>query len=173
MGKRSTRRNSPTPTPSNTTDAEEIYTFKRLFTLEQANKTLPLVRHIVDEIQREYCRLVDQVELLQRLEANGASSIDTSHLEELRPLRQESDNAKAAIIRCAQELESIGAILKGPMDGLVDFPAMHEGKIVYLCWKAGEPSIQHWHEIEAGFAGRETIKPGEFVAVEPAAQAAE
>ncbi len=172
MAKRSTRKNPPTPSPANTEDGDERLSFKRLFTLEQANKTLPLVRHIVDEIQREYCRLVDQVELLQRLEANGASSIDTSHLEELRPLRQESDNAKAAIIRCAQELESIGAILKGPMDGLVDFPAMRDGKVVYLCWKAGEESIQHWHEIETGFTGRTTIESGEFAQSEPVVKAA-
>jgi hypothetical protein len=42
-------------------------------------------------------------------------------------------------------------------DGLVDFRALLGGRTVYLCWRFGEPSISHWHELEAGFSGRQRI----------------
>lgn len=54
----------------------------------------------------------------------------------------------------AAELDRIGCELKDPIIGLVDFPARLEDRVVYLCWKLGEDTIDHWHEIHAGFAGR-------------------
>jgi hypothetical protein len=39
----------------------------------------------------------------------------------------------------------------------VDFPALRDGREVYLCWQEGEDEITHWHEIDAGFAGREEL----------------
>jgi hypothetical protein len=42
-------------------------------------------------------------------------------------------------------------------DGLVDFPALWDGRLVYLCWKLGEPEVLYWHEIDAGFAGRQPL----------------
>jgi hypothetical protein len=47
--------------------------------------------------------------------------------------------------------------LKGLDEGLLDFPSEHEGRVVYLCWRFDEPRIAWWHEIDAGFAGREPI----------------
>ena len=51
-----------------------------------------------------------------------------------------------------------GCFLKDLDSGLVDFPTLWEGREVYLCWKLGEPEVEHWHEIEAGFAGRRSLK---------------
>ena len=41
--------------------------------------------------------------------------------------------------------------------GLLDFPTTLDGRVVYLCWKQGEPKVSHWHEINGGFAGRQPI----------------
>ena len=58
----------------------------------------------------------------------------------------------------AAPLASLGAEAKAPLDaGLVDFPGEMDGRLIYLCWRLGEPSIQHWHEIDAGFAGRQPL----------------
>ena len=38
-------------------------------------------------------------------------------------------------------------------DGLVDFPALREGREVHLCWRSGEAKIDYWHEVDAGIAG--------------------
>ena len=49
---------------------------------------------------------------------------------------------------------------KGAVEGLVDFPAEMDGRIVYLCWKLGEPEVLHWHDLESGFAGRQSLVAG-------------
>ena len=41
--------------------------------------------------------------------------------------------------------------------GLLDFPTTLDGRVVYLCWKRGEPKVSHWHEINGGFAGRQPV----------------
>ena len=55
------------------------------------------------------------------------------------------------------ELTVLGVEPKGALEGLVDFPAMHEDREVYLCWRLGESEITHWHETDAGFAGRKPL----------------
>ena len=55
------------------------------------------------------------------------------------------------------ELRDLGVEPKNGPDGLIDFPSMMDGRLVYLCWKLGEPEVQHWHELDAGFAGRHSL----------------
>ena len=54
----------------------------------------------------------------------------------------------------------LGVEPKGAAEGLVDFPMMMDGRLVYLCWRVGEPEILYWHELEAGFAGRQPLTAG-------------
>src|SRR5437660_1491268 len=54
-----------------------------------------------------------------------------------------------------QELKQIGVELKDYFGGLIDFPGLRNGRPVYLCWRLGEPEVSHWHDLEAGFAGRQ------------------
>ena len=56
------------------------------------------------------------------------------------------------------ELESLGAVLKDARTGLIDFYSRIDGKLVFLCWKYGEDTITHYHEIESGFTGRRPIE---------------
>jgi hypothetical protein len=55
------------------------------------------------------------------------------------------------------ELRVVGVELKDFEKGLVDFPAVHEGREVFLCWHWGEDKVQTWHEIDAGYAGRQDV----------------
>jgi hypothetical protein len=56
-----------------------------------------------------------------------------------------------------QELSDLGVISQSETEGLVDFPSVMDGRLVFLCWKLGEPEVMHWHELDAGFAGRQTL----------------
>lgn len=58
-----------------------------------------------------------------------------------------------------RELHGFGCVLKGLEHGLVDFPAMINGRQVFLCWKYNEPEVAFWHDVDAGFAGRQPIRP--------------
>ena len=51
-----------------------------------------------------------------------------------------------------------GAQIKDINSGLLDFSALRDGREVYLCWKYGEGDIAFWHEVDAGFAGRQSIE---------------
>ena len=56
-----------------------------------------------------------------------------------------------------QELKNLGIELKDYYTGLIDFPCWMDGREVYLCWRLGEPEVAYWHELEAGFAGRQKL----------------
>ena len=56
-----------------------------------------------------------------------------------------------------REVTSLGCEVKDLESGLIDFPSTHEGRNVYLCWRLGEDRVTHWHEVDAGFAGRQPV----------------
>ena len=57
----------------------------------------------------------------------------------------------------AKELKNLGIELKDYDTGLIDFLCWMDGREVYLCWRLGESEVSHWHEIDAGFAGRQRL----------------
>jgi hypothetical protein len=55
------------------------------------------------------------------------------------------------------ELDQLGVELKDPRTGLIDFRALRGDEEVYLCWRHGEPAVDHWHPLHTGFGGRQPI----------------
>jgi hypothetical protein len=72
-------------------------------------------------------------------------------------LRGRIEDVARRITAYLAELEAIGCVFKGFQEGLVDFYGKMEGRDVFWCWRQGEDRIEHWHEIEAGFAGRQPM----------------
>ena len=128
----------------------------KLFTVDDANRTLPLVSRIVQDIVTQYARWQERVREYEILKI-------TERLDSPDPraatLEREVHGLATEIDRYIQELQELGVEFKGAELGLVDFPGMLAGRRVYLCWRLGEPSVQHWHEIDAGFAGRQPLTP--------------
>jgi hypothetical protein len=118
----------------------------RRFTLEQANKSLPLVRRIVADIVRTHA-----------VASGHREALENSSAKEAAPIQKELDAAIARLEELVDELSSVGVELKDYQSGLIDFIGRHEGRDVYLCWKLGEERITHWHELNAGFAGRKPV----------------
>lgn len=58
-----------------------------------------------------------------------------------------------------RELDALGIELKDPRLGLVDFPSETNGRRIVLCWRLGERDVQYWHEVDAGYAGRQPLAP--------------
>ncbi len=127
----------------------------KTFTVEAANRTLPLVRRIVQDIVAEHPRWKDLVARYE-LAAAGARP-DWGESQEQLALRREIDAVAERINGYVDELAAVGCLLKGFEDGLVDFYGLREGQLVFLCWKLGEEAVTHWHELDAGFAGRQPI----------------
>lgn len=119
-------------------------TGRPIFTVAEARKTLPLTRRILRNV----------VEAAHLLNVRQNS---------IRPARPEEDELCRRQLQrldeLAGELTEIGCDLKDIHTGLVDFYACYEQQTVELCFCVDDPDLSHWHEIGAGFAGRQPITP--------------
>ena len=127
----------------------------RIFTVREAEATLPLVRRIVNDLLSAYPRWREQVAKYEVL--TGPMRSDEAEPEALRLTREAVTSEAERINGYMEELERIGCVFKGFEAGLVDFYALKEDRLVFLCWKVDEEHITHWHEVDAGFAGRQPI----------------
>jgi hypothetical protein len=130
---------------------------KKMFTPAQANAALPLVRVIVQDISTLARNLRDRQERLARLSDGKRGKLADAYHEELQQVQTELERDDERMRDYLRELAELGVELKDPFSGLVDFPAWRDGHEVYLCWKLGEPEVAFWHELEAGFAGRQKL----------------
>jgi hypothetical protein len=130
----------------------------RLFTIAEAERSLPLVRRILLDLQAEYPRwraAVAEYELVA-----GAARADWGETPELLSARSAVTTSAERINGWLLELDQVGCVFKGFEPPLVDFYALREDRPVFLCWRLGEERITHWHEVEDGYAGRKAIEPG-------------
>ncbi len=123
---------------------------RRLFTVEQANGTLPLVKRIVADLVKQY----KKVGILEERCHIRRPSVSN---EEQTRLRRQYGIELDRLRGLADELAAVGCEPKDMRRGLVDFPANFQGRDVELCWRLGEESIGHWHEVGAGFSGRQPL----------------
>ena len=125
---------------------------ERHYSLEEASALLPRVAELLATMRRARDRLGD-AEAREALEAagqtNGGGEPGKLVSEGFLELRE-----------AMLELRDRGIVLRDLDRGLVDFPALRDGREVYLCWEEGEPEIGFWHEPEAGFGGRRPLDDG-------------
>jgi hypothetical protein len=129
---------------------------EKIFTVEEANRTLPLVSRIVEDLVREHRMWEDKVREFE-LATVGSSPEHPDAIAEL--LQAEAQRLAIDIEGYIAELNDLGVICKGMGTGLVDFCGQIDGRDVFYCWKLGEPSVLYWHEVDAGFVGRQRLHP--------------
>ena len=127
----------------------------KYFTLSQANKTLPLVKRIVADLTSLHPRWRDLVYRYELIAAQAKPEWGES--PEQLALRAEIEALARQINDYLVELDQVGCVFKGFEAGLVDFYGQLDGREILWCWKQGEDQITYWHEIEAGFAGRQPV----------------
>ena len=133
---------------------------KQHFTVAEANRRLPLVRAVVQDIVRLYGDVRERKERLDRLRSGRKRDGHDPHGEELEQVEEELQKDVGRLQAYVAELNELGAELKDPERGLIDFRSMMDGREVYLCWLLGEEEIGWWHELHAGFAGRQSLLEG-------------
>jgi hypothetical protein len=126
-----------------------------LFTLARANRALILVHRVVAAIVSHYQALMSL-----RREREELPIVSGRH--------ERAEELNDRMARCIEELNDlnrelmvIGCVLKDWHSGLVDFPPFYRGRRVWLCWRLGETRVQHWHDLNAGFADRAPL-PEDF-----------
>ena len=120
------------------------------FTLAEANLALEVVRPLVAQIL-EYRQAIKEEQpeawpMVSKAAGNGGG-LPASHLA------FDFDRLDQAV----RQVQATGAILKDINTGLVDFLSIREEREIYLCWRYGEDQITFWHEIDAGFSGRNPL----------------
>lgn len=138
----------------------ELPTHTKLFTLEEANATLPLVRAIVTDLSRLSREVVERRERLSLLRGTRENRPSDPYSAELAQIEDELEKDRSELQGYVDELRQLGVEPKNGLEGLVDFPCQMDGRVVYLCWRLGEPEVLYWHEIETGFAGRQALAAG-------------
>lgn len=129
---------------------------RRYYSVEEANKTLPLVRAIVSDIVKQWQTVSDLKLRLSAVANDRKRPAGDPYSEELAQTQAELETEDEKLSAYIEELNKLGVELKGP-DGLCDFYSIMDGREVYLCWRLGEPEVMHWHELNAGVAGRKPL----------------
>lgn len=117
------------------------------FTVQEANRSLPLVTRIVRDIVNAHERAA---QLQTKIDALPRS-------KNAADLQSQLNGVANVLQDYADELAGIGVELKDFETGLIDFPARHQGRDVFLCWRLGEEKIEYWHELHTGVNGRQPV----------------
>lgn len=134
---------------------------KKYYTLAEANAALPLVRAIVRDIAALAAELQERYDRLARVRPPANASLGEAYREEVEHVQAQLERDRERMRGYEEELKDLGVELKDYRTGLIDFRCRMDGREVYLCWRLGEPEVAYWHELEAGFAGRQRIQPQE------------
>jgi len=132
----------------------------KVFTVEEANAMLPLVRAIVADLVDLSREVTERRHRLAYLTAGRDLESGDPYGDELAQIEKELEKDTGRLREFVEELRQLGVQPKDVREGLIDFPSMMDGRLVYLCWKFGEPEVLHWHELDAGFAGRRSLAAG-------------
>lgn len=129
----------------------------KLFTRDEARAMLPRLREELIAMQADK----REVEALRTSLAEVAqTTTGNGHVRDEGRLREQRRRAEELVARLNGALTRVngwGIEIKTVDEGLADFPSERDGRVVYLCWRLGEDDIGWWHEVEAGFAGRQPL----------------
>ena len=121
------------------------------FSISDANKILPSV------IKKfNYSKMLKN-EIIKMEKQMSLDLTSTNSIEDYTILKQKLNTKVTEFYQSIEDLESIGVVLKGLEQGLLDFPAKRFDEEIWLCWKEGETEIKFWHEKDSGFMGRKPI----------------
>lgn len=141
----------------------EEYQPRRLFTVDQANAALPLVRAIAQDLANLSSEVIERRQRIAHLRGGRNADSNDPYSSELAQIEEELERDAERLEDYVEELRDLGVEPKYGPEGLVDFPSLIDGRVVFLCWKIGEPEITCWHEIDAGFRGRQPLVAGSAV----------
>ena len=130
----------------------------KTFTLDEAQSLLPvlesLLKRAIDcrrsarEVEAGLNGLAQQIYLSGGMRVNAAA---------IAKRRAEIEGHLKGVRESVAEIDAIGVQVKDLEAGLLDFPCRVDDEIVLLCWRMGEPAIEHWHTMDAGFKGRQPV----------------
>jgi hypothetical protein len=122
---------------------------ERHFTVAEANEELARVEPLLRSLATARDRLTDAEAhevLAEKAPTNGGGA----------PGRA-IGGAFLEVRSLLAELAGLGIVVRDIDRGLVDFPAVLDGREVYLCWDFDDDEVGHWHELDSGYASRRPL----------------
>ena len=134
-----------------------------LFTVEEANRLLLEIRARFERLvegKREFDRIRARMDVLGL--ATAGAGQENPDVIELRRLQDRYNALAEMISNGVSMIHRRGCVIKDLDSGLLDFYALNGDRLVFLCWKLGEPEVAHWHPLGSGFADRQPISHSEL-----------
>lgn len=117
------------------------------FTVDEANALLPVLVPLLEALRRAQQTMEDlHDEVMTSVPTNGGGKAHRAYVDA-------SDEAA----RATDAVSALGAVIRDPGEGLVDFPSARAGEEIFLCWRLGEDTVTWWHPTDTGFAGRQPL----------------
>lgn len=138
---------------------------QRFFTVAEADALIGPMESVMAEIARQRKRVQKHHEKLQVLDVLWGDAVkDAGNPDHVEFQRRQIEAARAVkriedLIQSQILARGIRFPYGGLEHGLLDFPTTLDGRVVYLCWKRGEPHVAYWHEVDGGFSGRRPVTP--------------
>jgi hypothetical protein len=132
----------------------------QVYTLEAVNALLPRLNVVMGEQMLRRADIEDRLESLTAAigKVPEQVTLDPADPTEVRRIKRELIERVEEYQKGWRAVEEMGAVLKDPRVGLVDFYGRVDGQLVWLCWKYGEEAVTHYHALDEGFTGRKTIE---------------
>jgi len=140
--------------------AEEKEERVKIMTLDEANRAIPAVDANLKSLralEREILSKQAQVDIEEMVGACRDGTLTAAGTRTRDEKLAEYNDLVRRFYAKFDEIEALGGVLKDLKKGLVDFYAMRDGELVFLCWEEGEKNIAYWHSLENGYAGRQPL----------------
>jgi hypothetical protein len=131
----------------------------RVFTIEEVNALIPRLNQLVAQQLAQQSDIERRLAELSRLTGSVPRSLepDAEDASETTRIKDELRDRIARYQEGWQRVQELGAVVKDPQIGLLDFYGRIEGRLVWLCWRYGEDALGYYHDLEAGFSGRRPL----------------
>ncbi len=112
---------------------------RKVFSLSAAQRALPLVRRVIQDVVTEYAAMIETQELLEGVQRHGCVS-------RIQSLQQRLTQCSQRLREYARELDDVGVELRDYARGAVDFPCSYRGRRLVLTWQLGQEAIENWYD---------------------------
>lgn len=136
----------------------------KTFTVQEANRSLPLVRSIVQDWVALSVQVAERRERVAYLMVGRDPDAQDPYTDELTHVEEELKRSSKLLDRYVGELNQLGIEPRDASIGLVDFPAVLDDREVYLSWELGESEVCYWHELGEAFDERRLLEDGRLEA---------
>lgn len=127
------------------------------YDLGAANDRIGELRPLLHELREDRDAIAAAQLRLQRLQDDGSSGDEDAQRAQLESEQERVAETVRRMERTVRQIDAWGITLRDIGMGLVDFPALANGRPIWLCWKLGEEDVAFWHELDAGIAGRKPL----------------